>query len=337
MQQIQVAVDSASVFSPYTGPFSLPAGGHQIAYRAVDNAGNISAAQTQTANIDDQAPVSTVTINGPQFTNAIGTQYVSSLTSFTVTAVDSSTSLIVSGVASIQTGQDLAVSVSTESSVFVSPFQSAEKFHTLSFFAQDTSGNIEPSHDLSVFLDLTPPVVFTQTSPALFFDGQTYFGSTSTLIGFSAVDPVSGGDDSGVSSVQVSVDGAAFTVVLGSITFSQAGVHTLRYFAQDEVGNVSAVQTLTFTVTANAPTAVLTVSPPAYVFGGVAYASAQTQFSLSVATGTPAPDYFQINLDSGGFVALASSQTLSISTSGAHLLEFRAVRGESRKSRTSMR
>jgi Tol biopolymer transport system component len=332
IQEIDLAVDTTNQFQVSPGTFSLAAGPHVLAMRALDIAGNLSAPVLQTANIDDQPPISTMTYVGAAFPTDGGIVYVSSSTRFVVNAVDSSSSVIVSGIASIQATQDAVVVSSPSGPLAMNSFGLAAGTHTITFAAQDQGGNLEDIHIVPAFVDITPPAAAYSANPPLFFNGVRFFASSSTVFGLSAQDPFSNGGASGVSQILLSTDGGSFAAYSSSWSFSAGGTHNFQFMAVDNVENVSGLQSVFVTVTNNPPTAVLLVSTPSYVAGNpisgtTNYASAQTRFSLAVASGAAAADYFQMNVDQTGFAVFTSTSVLTISSEGVHSLQFDAVRG----------
>jgi hypothetical protein len=56
--------------------------------------------------------------------------------------------------------------------------------------------------------------------------------------------------ESGVKTIEYALDGTAYTAYTGPVTVSQASAHTVKYRATDIAGNVSAENSVSFTVVA---------------------------------------------------------------------------------------
>lgn len=330
-----LGVDTTQQFSPYTGVFSLPAGPHRLSLRAQDAAGNVTVVPDVQADIDDRAPISSVTYQGAFASSVSSRTYISSTTAFTVSAVDDSTAAVISGVKLIivQRGNFAYASGGDQRGlVFVPAIGPTEGEHELVVTTYDIADNRDIRFT-PLFLDATPPEVFYQSQPELFFNGSHYFASTTTELSILAQDPVSNGDASGIDRILLSKDGGAFVVTTSSLSFDTEGDHRLVYLALDRVENTSPLQALNVIVDNNPPTAVLQVSTPVYTAGSMLtgathYVSALTRFSLGVAEGASAPDRLELAVDGGSYQTLGASAFVSISNEGQHSIAFRAIRSE---------
>ncbi|HVO32314.1 MAG TPA: FlgD immunoglobulin-like domain containing protein, partial [Elusimicrobiota bacterium] len=271
--ETDLAIDSTVQFQVAPATFSLPAGLHVLAMRAMDIAGNMSAPVLQTANIDALPPESTLQVNGPFWPAATGV-YVAADTTFTLTAVDDSSGAVVSGVASYFATLDGSRYVAYNTPQLNLPSFGAEGPHSLTFQSADQAGNFEALRSSSMFVDATPPVVEPVVTPPLFFNGVRGYAAPSTSFGFSAQDPLSQGDASGVGSVFASVDGGAFAAQSSTFTLPAAGAHAIEYYALDNVGNASVPQTLAVVIATAPPTAMIVASTPSFTNGTTNYASA---------------------------------------------------------------
>lgn len=327
VSSLEVAVDSATSFTPYVGPFSLAAGPHTLYLRATDAAGNITPTVVQPANIDDQPPTISVTYPQGVFQGVTGIVYLSSSVSLSASAADSTASVVVSGLETLSSAIDaLAPTIVFASSITVPPFPQVEGAHLLTISAADLAGN-SASLSKNCFLDLTEPQVSLQASPALHNSGARLYAQPGTALNFIGLDPVSQGDASGFDSVYLAVNGGAFQRFVTPYVLTSSGVTSLSYFSTDRVGNASLVTVQSITVSSTIPSAILTLNPSAFSAGGTDFASANTTFSLSVARGSPSPDYFEMVVDSNATQILMPGDFITLSQEGPHALTYRAVFG----------
>jgi hypothetical protein len=261
--RLQANIDNGGftniAFTFATGAFTFTptsvtaAGPHSVTFRATDAAGNVrDVVFAYTRVVDTTAP--TVTITSPPSGQTVDTNRT------------------ISGTVADNIGVTL-LEARTDSGAFASiPFtaatgafsftttlpldNTANGNHTVEFRARDAAGNTSTvaSFTFTLAADTTAPTA-TITSPA---DNQTF--STNPTVAGTATDSV------GVTSVEVSVDNAAFATTgvtfnatTGAFSFTTAlpldnsavGNHTVRVQAKDGAGNVSTIQTLTFTLAAD--------------------------------------------------------------------------------------
>ncbi|MFG1705133.1 OmpL47-type beta-barrel domain-containing protein [Nonomuraea sp. M3C6] len=118
--------------------------------------------------------------------------------------------------------------------------------HTVRYRATDKAGNTSPVGSVTFTVvtpqeeDTTPPQVTAQVAGEKDGDGN-YVGSATVTI--SASDT-----ESGVDTVEYSLDGQPFAVYTQPLTVGQPGTHTMTYRATDKAGNTSGVGTATFMV-----------------------------------------------------------------------------------------
>jgi len=197
-------------------------------------------------------------------------------------------------------------------------------------------------------------VISTQSSPALTqisdflpprtsltFTGPTYstapgsafiYVSSSTGIGLSAIDDASVVFDSagvGVAETYVAVDGNPFQLYTSSFSVGGEGLHLLRYYSVDKVGNYERVQTSTIAIDATPPTVAQAqiVGPYSYdAEGDVIYStsdyialSAADPVSSGVASGLAT---LYDSVDGQAFSMYTGTFSL---TEGYHTIDFYAV------------
>ncbi|MET7736139.1 family 16 glycoside hydrolase [Streptomyces sp. NPDC005402] len=241
VDRIEYAIGDAGAWQPYTAPVVVDqVGDHQVRYRAVDKAGNVSGEKSVAFTVvpppsDDTAPPDTsATVSGEQ--NPDGT-YIDMAT-VTVSASDTG-----SGVNTIEYAVDDGSWQPYTMPVMVHQVGS----HTVRYRATDKAGNVaaEKSVRFTVVAaapqDTTPPVTGVTVDGTRNSDGA-YVGNARVTV--SATDE--GG--SGVAGVEYSIDAGPYLAYTAPVVVDRAGTHTLAYRARDKAGNTSGARTVTFTV-----------------------------------------------------------------------------------------
>jgi plastocyanin len=237
---VEYQVDDTS-FQPYTAPVRVTAiGDHSVQFRATDKAGNTSAVGSVSFRVvqapdpaDTTAPTVASSVAGD--TDASG-NYLGSAT-VTLTASDTQ-----SGVATVEYAvDDAAFGPYTAPIVLNRP-----GMHMVHYRATDKAGNVSAEGLAHVTVvarpveDTTAPTVSSSVAGERDESGRYLDAATVTV---TATDT-----QSGVKTVEYSVDGQAFVTYTAAVVVSSVGAHTVRYRAGDVAGNTSAEGTTTFTV-----------------------------------------------------------------------------------------
>ncbi|MFI7454917.1 OmpL47-type beta-barrel domain-containing protein [Nonomuraea sp. NPDC049714] len=304
-------------FAAYSAPVSVNRpGAHTVTFRATDKAGNTSPVDSVEFTVaapqeeDTTPPEVTGTVTGDQDEDG---NYVGAAT-VTVTASDAG-----SGVDTVEyslDGQPFAA--------YTQPLSVDQPgAHTVTFRATDKAGNTSPVDSVEFTVadsqgkDKTPPQVSAQLSGQQDSAGN-YVGSATVMISVSDT-------ESGVDTVEYSLDGGPYTEYPSPVSVNQAGAHTLSYRATDKAGNTSPVATLRFTVVAPEDDTTLP-QVSAAVTGTQDWAwnyvgSATVKLTASdVGSGLDTVEY---SLDGQPFAAY--TQPLSVNQPGAHALSYRAT------------
>ena len=255
-----IAFDASGHFS---FPLNLPLDGtadgqHSVHFRATDKAGNVSTPVNLTFTLDATAPMIVITSPAPGQSGRTDVTVVGRVTDN------------LSGVASLQARIDAATTIAVSFDVsgnytFTTSLPrdgSADGAHTVHLQATDHAGNVSPLVDLAFSLDTTPPrIVITQPS-----------GSPLTNQNLLVTGTVSD-NLSGVKTLQARVDNATFVNVSfnasGAFTFtttipldhSADGLHSIAFQASDQVGNVSGLTSVGFTLDTTAPAVTIALDP----------------------------------------------------------------------------
>ncbi|MEV4316251.1 plastocyanin/azurin family copper-binding protein [Actinocrispum sp. NPDC049592] len=239
VKTVEYSLDGGA-FTVYTAPVEVTAAGsHMIHYRATDNAGNISPEGMSGFTVvsappqDTTPPSVNTTVTGDRDANG---NYVNSA-SVTVTATDAQ-----SGVKTVEYSLDNGAYTAYTAPVVVS----AKGSHTLRARATDNAGNTSTPVSTSFTVveppvqDTTPPVVSTSVAGNRDANGN-YIDSATVSV--TATD-----SQSGVKTVEYSVDGGAFAAYTAPVVVGTNGQHTVQARATDNAGNASAPVSVSFTV-----------------------------------------------------------------------------------------
>ena len=311
---VEYEVDDTG-FQPYTSPVTVSdPGDHAVQYRATDAAGNVSATGSVPFRVvegggdDTTPPTVTAAVSGQQ--DADG-NYVDTAT-VTLSATDDG-----SGVASVEYSVDGGAFAPYTAPVVVN----TPGAHMVHYRATDTAGNVSPEGMAGftvVEQDTTAPTASANVTGQQDADGN-YVGSA--IVTVSATDA-----DSGVASVEYSLDGTTFVPYTGPVQISAAGAYEVRFRATDVAGNVSPVGSVSFAVV-DAPGDDTTPPSVSAVVSGNQDASwnyldsaTLTIDALDVDSGVASVEY---KLDSGGWTAYTAPVT--IDTAGTHTVAYRAT------------
>ncbi|MEV0844667.1 family 16 glycoside hydrolase [Streptomyces sp. NPDC049954] len=229
---IEYAIGADGDWQPYTTPVVVDQVGDQVVrYRATDKAGNAAAEKSAaftvvTGSTDDKTPPETsATVAGDQDEDGA---YLGMAT-VTVTASDTG-----SGVNTIE----YAIGADGDWQPYTGPVMVHEAgAQTVRYRATDKAGNAaaEKSVEFTVVVppaeDTTAPVVGAEVSGSKNSDGA-YIGSAKVTL--SATD-----DDSGVDTVEYSIDEGPYLAYAKPVVVDRVGRHTLAYRATDKAGNTS--------------------------------------------------------------------------------------------------
>ncbi|MBO9666032.1 MAG: Ig-like domain repeat protein, partial [Bdellovibrio sp.] len=182
--------------------------------------------------------------------------------------------------------------------------------HTVYVRAVDTAGNTSVPDSKVWHIDLTAPVL-------LLAGPNSLTNSLSASFTLSATD--SGG--SGVASYQCSVDGGAYAACTAISSYVlAAGSHTFKARAYDGAGNVSAVQTFSWTIDTTPPTTTLTSKPSA-----LTNALTATFGFVGSDTGGGNIAGFECSLDGASYGACTTGKSYSALADGVHTFQVRAT------------
>ncbi|SEE54306.1 chitobiase/beta-hexosaminidase C-terminal domain-containing protein [Jiangella alba] len=314
---IEYEIDDTG-FKPYTGPVTVSEiGDHAVQYRATDNAGNTSPDGSVQFRVVEPEPEDTTP---PDISAAVAGEqddqgnYIGSAT-VTVTATDAE-----SGVASVEYNLD-----NGGWQAYAAPVQvTAIGAHTLQYRATDNAGNVAPVESVPFTVvepepdDTTPPDISATVTGDQNADGD-YVGSATVTV--TATDA-----QSGVASVEYSLNGAAFAPYTAPVVVSSIGAHTVQYRATDNAGNVAPVEAVQFTVVEPEPD---DTTPPEVAAAVTGEQNDQGDYVSSATVTITATDAesgvasIAYALDGGSFQPYTAP--VVVSAVGDHTVQYRAT------------
>ncbi|MDG4825928.1 DUF1080 domain-containing protein [Asanoa sp. WMMD1127] len=315
--RVEYALDGGP-FGTYSAPVTVNGpGAHTVQYRATDVAGNTSEiGSTQFTVVEGQeedttAPTVTAAVGGDQDENGA---YVGAAT-VTVTATDTE-----SGVASVEYSLDGGAYAAYTAPVTVNEAGA----HTVTFRATDGAGNT--SNPQSVAFTVVDAADPDETAPEVTATVAGEQNEQGAYVGTATVTVAATDADSGVATVEYSLDGAPYAAYSDPVAVTQPGAHTFSARATDEAGNTSEPETVQFTVAdagggdTTAPTVTAAVDGDQNEQGAYLGSATVTVTATDTESGVETVEYA---VDGGAWVAYTAPVT--VNTTGAHTVTFRAT------------
>jgi hypothetical protein len=214
-------------------------GQHTLTWRAVDNAGNGSAAQQTTVQVDLTPPTTTATLDAV----AVNGWYTRPVT-VTLAAVDA-------GAGVFQTHYRLNGEANWR--LYGGPFAvNGAGGQTVAYRSTDRALNTEAAHTLTLALDTAPPLLQVAVShpPAT---GNWYNGPMT-------VTAQASDSGAGVAALQANLDDSGWQAYTAPLTFTPGALHTLQFRATDQVGHSALSTRLTLGIDTQPPTTTVRLS-----------------------------------------------------------------------------
>jgi hypothetical protein len=266
---------------------------------------------TDGSGTDTTPPQVSASVSG---TKDAGGNYVGSAT-VTISAQDTE-----SGVASVQYALD------TQSyAAYTGPLTVNQPgAHTVLYRATDKAGNTSTPGSVQ-FTVVTPPPADT-TPPQVSASVSGTKDASGNYVGSATVTITAQDSQSGVASVEYSLDQAAFTAYSGPVSVNLPGNHTLRFRATDKAGNTSPVSSVQFTVVApppadtTPPDVSASVSGTKDASGSYVGSATVTITATDSGSGVATVDY---SLDGQAYAAYTGP--LTVNQPGGHTVRYRAT------------
>ncbi len=232
----------------YTGQVTITAQGeHQVAYRSVDNAGNVGPLATTRIALDAVAPTTALAL-APASPNGANGWYTST-PQFTLSASDAA-----SGVATTWYRIDGGPAVPYAGGVTLPEGQ-----HTVGYWSVDVAGNTEAAGTTApIKVDTIAPATAFATQPASPDGANAWFRQTSVSFTLTGSDATSG-----VATRKYTLDGGTPQTYGVPVTIASPGDHVVTYWSVDGAGNAGAPASAHVKLDAGAPVTTLTTAPAA--------------------------------------------------------------------------
>ena len=317
VSRIEYAIDGGP-YGTYSAPVTVNSPGeHTVSYRATDEAGNTSAPETSTFTVveaqdpDTTPPTVTASVDGDRDDdgNYLGTATV------TLTASDTE-----SGVATVEYSLDGGAYAAYTAPITVDDLGA----HTVAYRATDEAGNTSNAQEVAFTVvdspdpDTTPPTVTATVDGDRDEDGNYIGAATVTL---AATDT-----ESGVDTVEYSLDGGPYAAYTAPVVVNQPGQHTISHRATDNAGNTSVPGTTQFTIVdgsepdTSPPTVTAAVAGDQDDDGNYLASATVTLTATDTESGV---DTIEYSLDGGDFTAYTAPVT--VNETGQHSVAYRAT------------
>ncbi len=215
-------------------------GHHTLTYRAVDRAGNVSAEEIITLNVDTKPPTTTHIFSGSLASNG----WYHSPVTVTLTAADTG-----AGLFEIKYRLEGGPAWLTYGGPFV---VDTDGPHTLEYYATDRVNNIEAAHTVNFDLDLTAPASAHPTVIGL--AGANDWHISPITITLTAID-----GQAEVDYIEYNWRQSSWLTYTPPLTTPNEGVHHLAFRAVDETGHIETTQQFTAMVDLSPP--LVTIEP----------------------------------------------------------------------------
>ncbi|MDR2037223.1 MAG: hypothetical protein LBQ60_04800 [Bacteroidales bacterium] len=299
-------------FSPYkTFDISVQEGFHQLQYYSVDYVGNVEDVKTREFCIDLSAPVTYHNIVGIAGGNVISTS-----SKLYLISTDS-----LSGINKIVYWFDDEKEKIYKSGSMISFTYLSDGEHTLNYYSVDNVQNKEELKSFTFFFDKTAPIMSADVLGDRFIVGDKVYFSGRTKLKLTAVD-----NKSGVKEIMYSVDGGDFVPYEDPFYLpSQAGKHTISYYALDEMGN-SSKDNYTHNVgivyvDLVGPQLSYQLSGPNFRKGDVLFLSPESKIVLKAVDAESGTQYMSYSIDDQK-EEVRYTEPFSVKESGTHVVKY---------------
>lgn len=189
----------------------------------------------------------------------------------------------------------------------------ADGVHSIEYYSTDVASNAESPQTLSLKVDRLGPVTVPTIPGGVKASG--WYASTSLQVSLAASDL-----GSGVQSLECRLDGGAWTSYSASLTVTGQGIHTLEFFATDNIGNVESAKNLSVNLDNIAPTASVSVEG---TMGQQGWIRGVANATLSGADSVSGVDHIEYRIDGGAWTSYATK--IAVSACGQHIVECMAI------------
>lgn len=292
----------------YTAPFRVEgSASHAIQFHSIDKVGNQEQTKTVYLKVDRIPPVSTISIGEPHLKASDGSDIVSEISFFTISAKD-----------------NLSVVERTEYRVDDEDWEKYQPFtiqkqgrHRIEFRSIDRAGNMETPRHLYVTVMTTPP------NSRIVVNGKSYESGAdiSSSLPFSVAISVKDGG-AGVKTTEYRLDGSQWTPFT-PFTVSSEGEHIVEVRSIDRLGNIEPTRFVKLVMDRTPPQTELVISEPKRVVNGILHITDKTVLSLSASDTVSGVSKSEYIIEGTG--EMYGSEPFNILTSGEYRIRYWSI------------
>lgn len=195
-----------------------------------------------------------------------------------------------------------------------------EGISKITYRAVDKAGNKEPAKALVVVVDNTAPAVELIPSETLFTNEGYNYASKNVTYSIKAEDVLSG-----VNAIKYSVNGSDIMEYQEQpLKLEKSGVNLLKFFAEDNSGNVSPESVMVITVDDVQPEVEIQETTPLVRLGGKTYSKKGNSFTIKANDAQSGVRRVLVRVDGkADFVPYA--EPITIDAQGEHTIEAKAI------------
>ena len=305
---ISYTLDGTDPWNSYSNSFDLSGlseGSHSLTYRAQDLAGNQETALSLAVTIDNNAPETTVVVNGAQYVEE-QSLVVTGTTDFTLMAVDT-----YSGVALTEYRID-----DNEWSAYAPFTTSGDGLHSIAYRSTDHLGHVEAIKTLNVTVDDTAPITTITVGSPKHVLADDLFVTVDTVFTLSASDATAG-----VETTEYRIDSGEW-IAYTPFSISAEGVHQIEYRSRDHVGNLEEAQSLSVVIDNTAPTTSIVANQPQFANETELFVTDSTVFTVSAEDALSGVAIVEYRVDDGDWIEFVP---FSLTNEGEHTVSYRST------------
>jgi hypothetical protein len=186
------------------------------------------------------------------------------------------------------------------------------------YWSVDMTGNVSSEQTYSVIVDATPPDGFVSVhGPAITDDSGLYITGQSRIVVW-AEDELSG-----VDAVYVSLNDSSFMPYTEPVTIEEEGYHEASAYAVDNVGNRTAVFTVSGHVDSSAPEVLVSTRDQLIEVSGENYTSRDNVYTVTAEDGISGVGEILVSLDGSDYAVYSAPFRVQIP--GRHIISAKAV------------
>ncbi len=296
-------------FSPYSTALPVEKeGAYNFRYYAVDHVGNAEQVTTFLFDLDLTPPTTNHTVKNIHKNDILSPRAMLELTS-----TDNR-----SGVKKVKYSFDSGAEKNySGKAVPVALLKDGQ--HSFSYYAEDKVKNVEAKKTYSFYLDKIPPEVKANIVGDQYRKAGTLFVSGRSKVQLTASD-----NKSGVQKIQYLVDARSTETYADPFLLpATSGIHSVQYFAIDEVENISPKKMLTMTLDLTAPTSSSKYIGPNVLVQDTVYIATSTKINLSSRDKQSGVQEISYQVDGGSVNKFSSPFT--VQAHGAHKVDYFAT------------